>query len=286
MTADVPLGFCNTVATHIHGTVNNMVHRSSPRPQYVCNMKIKAKKSQYRSQNCIGHTTKRARICQNESALRKLRTLPFDAPGVPSGTSDFQMNSLSQKEPEEEEEGEKLRHLIREVEKKLKEHEEITKVHLSNLGTALVRAQGRTLELEAMLELSWAEIADFQEAELDVIDVGPISALYVTYTSPATVVIGIGRLFLSYPDPTLLEIQISYMRRFVQVDTVNCLIPSDMHMPSPFILEQLHESCHVSGIWIGSEEPHTSGASLTGVFDDDDDECPDELKALGCPIQD
>ncbi len=51
----------------------------------------------------------------------------------------------------------------------LKEHEEVTKAHLSNLGTTLVRAQGQTLELEAMLELSWTEIADFQVTELDVI---------------------------------------------------------------------------------------------------------------------
>ncbi|PBK88829.1 hypothetical protein ARMGADRAFT_1084383 [Armillaria gallica] len=176
MITDVPLGFRDTVATRIHGTVNNIVRRSSPRPHYVRNLKMKAKRSQYRSQNCTGRTTKRARIRQNETAPRRLHVLHLDALGAPPGTSDFQMDSPSWKEQEEE----KLWHL---VEKELQEHEEITKVHLSNLGTALVRARGRTLELEAMLEPSWAEIADFQEAELDVIDVSPISVPYLVCES-------------------------------------------------------------------------------------------------------
>ena len=67
------------------------------------------------------------------------------------------------------------------METELKEHEEVTNAHLSNLGTALVRARDRTLELEAMLELTWAEIADFQVTELDVIDV-PDKILFVFFS--------------------------------------------------------------------------------------------------------
>ncbi|PBK88853.1 hypothetical protein ARMGADRAFT_1084401 [Armillaria gallica] len=119
---------------------------------------MKAKKSQYCSQNRTGRTINHAKICQKESAQRRLRGLHLDTPGAPPGTSDLHMDLPLQKEEEEE----KLWHLLRKVETELKEHEEVAKAYL-----------------KAMLELSWTEIADFQEAELNVIDIPVLHMKYL-----------------------------------------------------------------------------------------------------------
>ncbi|PBK82066.1 hypothetical protein ARMGADRAFT_1090620 [Armillaria gallica] len=129
---------------------------------------MKAKKSQYRSQNRTGHTINRAKIRQKESAQRRLRGLPLDTPGAPPGTSDLHMDLPLQKEEEEEEEEEKLQHLLCKVETELKEHEEVAKAYL-----------------KAMLELSWTEIANFQEAELNVIDIPVLHMQYLHHNASA-----------------------------------------------------------------------------------------------------
>ncbi|KAK0445069.1 hypothetical protein EV421DRAFT_1734783 [Armillaria borealis] len=132
------LGLPDTVATRIHGTVNNMTW--------------------------VHHTIKTNR--HRETARSPFGSSRPTAWHLPVRLSDEYITIGGGESPAS----------LCEVEKDLKE--EITKTHLSNSGTALLRAWSQTPELEALLEVSWAEIED---TELDDVDIGPISVFYLAY---------------------------------------------------------------------------------------------------------